>query len=122
MASQVVRLRHGALGCYGRDARREMGRVVFRRGLRQRALDACRRLVPLGRAQSRAPRPRALRRTRRAQARSPGRSTDPDLEPPPHVLYAHAARAADPRVACWLESWADEKVAEALSRAREGRP
>jgi hypothetical protein len=53
---------------------------------------------------------RVARRTR-AQARSPGRLDDPaEPEPPPWRIYEHAARAADPRISAWLESWADEII------------
>ena len=56
--------------------------------------------------------PRARRFVRRARARAPGRkarSSDEPLDPPARVLYAHAAAFhGDPRVARWLESWADE--------------
>lgn len=57
--------------------------------------------------------PRARRFVRRARARAPGRKargSDEPLDPPARVLYAHAARVADSRVASWLESWADEAL------------
>lgn len=59
----------------------------------------------------RTPRSRRLRSSRTSHG-PPGRSSgDPELEPPPATLYAHAAAwRGDPRVAAWLESWGDECV------------
>ena len=56
----------------------------------------------------RAPRSRRVRASRRAGA--PSRSSDSELdEPPPAVIFAHAAAwRGDPRVALWLEAWAEE--------------
>jgi hypothetical protein len=71
------------------------------------------RFVPLIRCSTaaprrRSPRTRRVRRTARG-ARSPGRSSDSDLDPPPHALYAHAAHfRGNGHVALWLERWGDD--------------
>jgi hypothetical protein len=60
------------------------------------------------RNRGRAPRSRRVR-TARTSHGPPGRQDDPDLDPPPHALYAHAAAfRGNGRVALWLERWGDE--------------
>jgi hypothetical protein len=78
----------------------------------QRRARGLTRIVPAPiRRVTRAPRSRRLRTTRTSHG-PPGRSTDDDpLDPPPRVLYEHAAAfAGDRRVARWLEAWGDESL------------
>jgi hypothetical protein len=68
---------------------------------------ACRRSRGTTRA-SRATRRQRVVRSHGPPGREPGDEPEPPLDPPAHELYSHAARAAHPGVARWLQAWGDE--------------